>query len=182
MTTIKHYQCRGYLYIIYEIIKKSRNEIAKECNVSGPTILTWMIKYNIPRRTISQALKGRIITEEWKNKISKTKTGIPSELHPWFGRKHSKETIEKLSGENNCRWRGNDAGYKAIHQWVRKYKPKTDNCEFCGKNKKLVLSSKTHKYTRNLDEYLWLCNTCHRNFDINFPKISCYNKLNEKLN
>jgi len=179
MTGIKKYRCRGYLYITYEILRKSRNEIAKECNVSGNTILTWMIKYKIPRRTMSQALKGR--KDGFKKGNKPWHKGLASELQPMFGKKHSKETLEKMSGENNPSWKGDKAGYKAIHLWVRKHKPKMNSCEFCGKHEELVMASKTHKYTRDLDEYLWLCRKCHRNFDIIFPKLPCYNKLNQKI-
>ena len=64
------------------------------------------------------------------------------------------------------RWKGKEAGYLAIHKWVRNRKTKPENCECCGKKKRLTLSSKTHEYTRNLDEYKWLCYSCHIKYDL----------------
>jgi hypothetical protein len=48
---------------------------------------------------------------------------------------------------------------------VRKHKPKPDKCEMCGEQGKLEIASKTHEYTKNLNEYLWLHRSCHRNFE-----------------
>ncbi len=54
-----------------------------------------------------------------------------------------------------------------IHGWVRKYKPKLKFCENCKKEKRLTLANiKNHNYTRNINDYKWLCYSCHKIMDI----------------
>ena len=56
------------------------------------------------RKKLSDALKGRNFTEEWKNKISESKTGLKNamygkcgELHHFYGKHHSEESKKKIS-------------------------------------------------------------------------------------
>jgi predicted nucleic acid-binding Zn ribbon protein len=71
-----------------------------------------------------------------------------------------------LQEDKNPNWRGENAGYNAIHKWVREHKPKPLLCENCGLEKKLELSNKDHEYQRNLEDYRWLCDKCHYDYDI----------------
>lgn len=64
-----------------------------------------------------------------------------------------------------------NASYTAIHKWIKKHKPKKNNCDHCGidalKIKKgLHLANKNHKYSRNINEWMYLCPKCHRNYDV----------------
>ena len=97
----------------YHNQKLSAEKISKIYNVSQPTILNWLKKYNTPRRTISKALAGRQLSENHKQKIAKTTKGKapknleqfleaaekykykPGKEHPNFGQHHSDETKEK---------------------------------------------------------------------------------------
>ena len=89
-----------------------------------------------------------------------------------------------LKGDKNSNWRGDDAGYNAIHKWVREHKSKPLLCEECGLEKKLELSNKDHEYQRNLEDYRWLCDKCHYDYDIenglrsdaehNFYSVPCH--------
>lgn len=98
----------------------------------------------------------------------------------------SKETKEKLSfalkgrpgnsgsfkkgencGEEHRLWKGDDAGIKTIHAWVYRHKKKPLECELCGRdNKPLEWANIDHKYKRNLDDYMAVCRSCHRLYDI----------------
>ena len=60
----------------YLINNLSAQKIADIYCVSQPTILNWFKKFNIPRKSISQALKGRELSIDHKEKISKTTKGI----------------------------------------------------------------------------------------------------------
>ncbi len=62
---IKLYKCRGYLFCIYELLEKSTTQIAKEYKVHRHTILYWLRKFNIKRRTIREARSGK----SWKDDI-----------------------------------------------------------------------------------------------------------------
>lgn len=96
-------------------------------------------------------------TEEWKKVVSK-----------------------KLSGEKSPFWKGNKVGYTALHDWVRKYlgKPiKCSNaeCKYPKKNssrktlkfpKRFEWANIDHQYQRKKEDYISLCVSCHRNYDI----------------
>jgi len=53
----------------------------------------------------------------------------------------------------------------AIHNYIKKRKPKQEYCSICNKNKKLQLASIGHTYTREPEDYIWLCQSCHSLFD-----------------
>ena len=92
--------------------------------------------------------KGRKCTDEQKKKMSLAHVGL-------------------MADEKHPGWKGGEAGYQAIHQWIRRRKAKPTSCELCGVfSTRLQLSSKDHKYTRNLDEYQYICAKCHKTYDI----------------
>jgi hypothetical protein len=90
------------------------------------------------------------------------------------GNHHTKEEKEKISlsmkgknkGKKNGIWKGNKVGYIGLHSWLKKNKSKSKYCEECKEKKKLELANiKNHKYSRNPDDYNWLCRSCHIKFD-----------------
>lgn len=66
-----------------------------------------------------------------------------------------------MNSEHNPMWKGDLASISAIHQWVRSRKSKTKLCERCHKNKPYDLANISQKYKRDVDDYLWLCRSCH---------------------
>jgi len=128
-----------------------------------------------------------------------------------IGFKHSKETIEKMrqaklghkvsaktrkkisksrsglnvpqSGKDNPNWKGDNAGYNAVHSWLNRNFKDPRKCEHCGSTKNLHWSNKTHKnYTRNRKDWLKLCNSCHLKYDIrhNNRKVLMQNPNNNE--
>ena len=102
--------------------------------------------------------------ETYKEKLSKANTG----------RTFSEETIKKMSksrkgkltGVENPNWKGDDVGYKCLHDWVRKYKPKPEACEKCGKKQDyLEASNISGEYKRDINDYEYLCVKCHKEKD-----------------
>jgi len=72
----------------------------------------------------------------------------------------------ELSNEKSHLWKEN-VGYRAIHLWVIKNKGKANKCSHCGANTgKIEWANIDHKYRRNLDDYIQLCTSCHRDYDI----------------
>jgi len=73
-------------------------------------------------------------------------------------------------GNKNTSWKGDDAGYIAIHLWVKKWKEKNSKCEVCGTTtaKKYEWANIDHKYRRVLDDYILMCTSCHRKYDIRY--------------
>ena len=85
------------------------------------------------------------------------------------GKKVSLETKMKLSesrtGERNHQWRGDEAGYKALHMWVNRHRPRTGICSECGEVGDTEYANLSGRYLRDLDDYAEKCDSCHRNFD-----------------
>jgi hypothetical protein len=65
-------------------------------------------------------------------------------------------------------WKGDKAKYSAIHTWVREQLGKPQECKICGNilAKKFEWINVNHKYQRNLDDYIRMCTSCHRKYDI----------------
>lgn len=80
----------------------------------------------------------------------------------WFG----------TCGEGTAHWKGDAAGYKAMHGRVRKLRGKADHCERCGSvdpGKRYEWASLTHNYADPYD-YEQMCKRCHRAYDAaSFP-------------
>ena len=105
----------------------------------------------------------------WSSSVRCKSCSSKGELGSFFGKRHSKETLKKISGENSYHWKGNNAGYKAIHVWVNSHKGIPKVCEKCGttnKETRIEWANKDHKYKRNFDDYFALCCKCHNRYDI----------------
>jgi len=63
----------------------SISKIAKELSISQTAVSYWMKKYGVPRRTVSESLKGRQFSEEHRRRISETRKRLFStgRLKPW---------------------------------------------------------------------------------------------------
>lgn len=106
-------------------------------------------------RTIKKSYKERKI-KNWRSGLTKEKDKRVS---------LSEKTKRKIALKT---FKGDNAGISAKHIWVKKIKLKPKFCEECGKEKKLELANiKNHQYTRNPNDYRWLCCKCHTKFD--FP-------------
>jgi NUMOD3 motif len=167
---------------------ESRSEIAKKNNFGS-----WMngqkrdksfsekMKIVAKQNNFGLWMNGKKLTEETKNKIRVANEG---KQHPPMleetkkkirnankGKRYSIETEFKKgenAGDKSKNWKGDDAGYFALHDWVRTHKPKVRGCEKCNKEEKLEIANiKNHHYTRMLDDYQWLCRSCHRQLDYN---------------
>lgn len=156
----KLYHCRGYLFCMYELLGKSTIQIVKECKVNHVTILNWLGKFNIKRRTRSEALTGEknpMYGRTGKDHPIYGRTGAKA---PFYGKHHSDKTKKLMSdrnkgknnpsygrtgkdhpsygkaGENAFNWK-EDAGYFAKYMWIRRHFPQKefcdDMCEICGK-------------------------------------------------
>ena len=86
---------------------------------------------------------------------------------PW----HKGKKCEQLSGKNNGMWKDEEVCYAGIHIWVVRHKGKPKICEHCGttnKESKLNWANTDHKYKRNLNDFISLCVSCHRKYDIKY--------------
>ena len=143
------------------------------------------------KKKLSKALTGRKLSEETKKRISKTMKGqIPTWL---IGKPLSEEHKRKLGmsekGKKHYAWKGNNAGYSAVHNWIVREKGEPKICEFCGataKEKRLHWANIDHTYKRKIDDYIAMCPVCHNKYDVkhngkNWDKLMKINQKDGKL-
>jgi len=141
-------------------------KVEKKCIVCDKTFHVWLYRENAKccsktcadqSPEMKEALRnyrlGNSLSEETKEKIRQAVTG-------------------KNIGETNPSWKGDDVGYRAIHDWIRREKGTPDECEHCGltgseSKKRLVWANKSHEYKRDVNDWMRLCYPCHRKYD--FP-------------
>ena len=74
---------------------------------------------------------------------------------------------KRLLNENNPAWKGNEAGYRALHIWVEQRLGKAVHCELNDSH----LSGRYHwanisrNYHRNINDWIQLCPKCHFLYD-----------------
>lgn len=126
-------------------------------------------KYTLSERAIEQRRMagkrgghkslGRKLTDQHKKKISLSLTG----------KVKSEQTIKKVSGKNNKRWKGSKVSYRALHSWVQKHLGKPDKCSTCLKSgltgRKIHWSNISGDYKRDLQDWQRLCAKCHSAYD-----------------
>jgi hypothetical protein len=101
-----------------------------------------------------------------------------------IGKEASQITKEKIRlakiGEKNPIWKGDNVKYRALHAWLERNKHHTKNCERCHKKKKLCLANISGNYKRDINDYEWLCYSCHNKKDmigLNFHKLKNKGRL-----
>ncbi len=82
-----------------------------------------------------------------------------------------------LVGAKNKEWKGDKAGYKAIHEWVRKRIKKSGSCAHCAADNRVIvdklgrsksylqLANLSGEYRRDITDWTWLCPRCHYWYD-----------------
>jgi len=104
---MKKYKDKNWLYKKYWGAKLPSIKIAKLCKTSHTTILNWLKKFNIRRRTISETRIGKHHSKGTKQKMSEAKKGEKG--YNW-GKHLSEKTKQKLSearkGEKHYNWKG----------------------------------------------------------------------------
>jgi len=88
---------------------------------------------------------------------------------PLKGKPRPSKVKRKISdahlGEKNPMWKGDDVGYGQLHRWIRMHKPKTTLCEVCKINKPIDVANISGEYKRDINDYIWVCRTCHMEMD-----------------
>lgn len=79
---------------------------------------------------------------------------------------HRQRVSQSLMG-NHRRWLGDGASYYAKHMWILKYWGKADHCDHCHTTNasRYEWANKYHSESRNREDYIQLCPSCHRIFD-----------------
>ena len=76
-------------------------------------------------------------------------------------------------GKNNDSWKGNDAGYKALHYRVITKRGQPQLCEDCGttKAKRYEWANLTGRF-EDVNDYKRLCKSCHAKLDEIYKNFS----------
>lgn len=90
------------------------------------------------------------------------------------------EKGKKPSGSNHYAWKGDNAGYRAIHDYMERHKPKPERCETCDKKLPLDLACIAETYTRNPVDYMWVCRRCHHIIDGRISNLKEYGKKKDE--
>ena len=106
---------------------------------------------------MSKATKSQSRPGHWKN-------------NPYFGAGHTTTPItektrqaksKSATDDRNSQWKGDKAGYFAIHKWVARRKPKPEVCEHCKSAPPRDLANISGEYKRDVNDFQWLCRRCH---------------------
>lgn len=73
----------------------------------------------------------------------------------------------QMTGQNNSRWKGDNAGYSAKHKWVTRHYGKAKTCENCGNTEasKYEWANLSKLYLRDIEDWMQLCKSCHVKLD-----------------
>lgn len=78
--------------------------------------------------------------------------------------------MSKLWGKDNPSWKGDKAGYGAMHDWIRRLKGRASehSCEFADETCKgpMEWSNISGKYLRKVSDWQTLCNSHHKRIDM----------------
>lgn len=85
-------------------------------------------------------------------------------------------------GSKNPAWVGNKIQYFGVHTWIKRHFGNPQYCEHCKRTnkKKYEWANINHRYRRVKKDYLRLCVSCHRKYDI--EKNGYYEKWKASIN
>ena len=131
----------------------------------GNTVLSVVQRFVSERKCICQCGCGNEIVYKPHHKYYNPRfiTGH-NRTRGHTGHKHTEESRKKMS-EHSTKWKGDNVGYRALHQWVRKYLPSPEKCQMCNEIKRLTLANITGEYNRSFCNWLYLCYKCHNRID-----------------
>jgi hypothetical protein len=75
--------------------------------------------------------------------------------------KWNEESKAKIRGEKNSQWNGENATLPNIHRFIERRKPRPEKCVRCNEGSAIDLANISGEYTRNINDYEWLCRRCH---------------------
>lgn len=149
--------------------KKQRQ--CSECNSFNYYARGWCVKC-YEKNTRQRGVCTSCGAKTCRTKYAKC-SACSNREQPKHSRPHSQESREKMRknnwrahNENHPQWKGGNVGYYALHRWIRKHKEVPKGCENCGKECVLHASNKDHKYSRNLEDWQFLCPKCHKEYDV----------------
>lgn len=122
--------------------------------------------YKVSKEVIEKRVKSRSgysHSEETKEKMRKSARGFSL-----TARINQRIYAMSRNGEKIWNWKGDKAGEDAMHDWIRRKLGTPNYCEHCKKSNKKVYdwANIDHSYKRKIEDYIRLCRSCHRKYDI----------------
>lgn len=74
------------------------------------------------------------------------------------------KSCSKLKDKNPM-WKGDQVNKIALHDWIKRYKPKLKFCEECKIKPAYDLANISQEYKRDINDFEWLCRRCHMKKD-----------------
>ncbi len=100
--------------------------------------------------------------EKWCERMVETFDNVFGPCRRYLGFVHP---ATRYCEECRGKWKGENVGRTALHNWVRRRKSKPEFCDNCKKKKPFDLANISGKYKRDISDYLWLCRRCHMKSD-----------------
>jgi hypothetical protein len=76
----------------------------------------------------------------------------------------NRKVSESRLGPKHPLWKGDEAGYGAMHEWIDNNMPKPEKCS-CGSVKKLEAHNLSKNYLRDFSDWVWVCRSCHNKLE-----------------
>lgn len=77
--------------------------------------------------------------------------------------------VKRRKGKQHYGWKGALVGYRALHHWVVRELGQPAICESCGcegTGHKMHWANKSGDYKREINDWLRLCASCHKQYDL----------------
>jgi len=103
--------------------------------------------------------------------------------YPNKGKRFSIEHKRKIGlsklNEKNPQWKGKSVGLNSLHLYLKSHHKKPERCVNCGKKTdKLDLANISGKYKRDINDFEWLCRSCHMKKDGRINNLKQYKNEN----
>ncbi len=76
--------------------------------------------------------------------------------------------FQQADERNHPRWKGDNAGYFSVHDWITKHYGQPIGCEWCGLDdpkRKYHWANISREYKRRRSDFMRMCVSCHRKYD-----------------
>lgn len=142
-------------------------------------------EFNIAQWQIKQS-RGKYCSKpclyQYRVRPKGLKYNLKVENPTWIkSRQHKSSETQFKKDDIPYNFKGDQVGYDALHDWVRRHRGKAQRCEFCESERNVQWANKSWKYKRDLDDWLELCYKCHREYDMmyNWGVVKEIFKMNE---
>ncbi len=148
----------------YKVTEITKLKISRALKGKMPKNLKYMQQIAALKQT---GLKG----EKAKHWLGGKPRCIDCDIIISYGASRCNVHSNKLkSGNIHYNWKGENVGYRGLHEWIYNHLGQPDACEFCEQTglsgHKIHWANKSGQYERNLSDWLRLCVSCHKRYDL----------------